>query len=79
RVCVLGHIQRGGVPTPTDRFMASKMGYLAVQAFVQNKISTITSFSQGKIQLTPLKNSLKNKSIYSDFAQLKNMMQVLSI
>lgn len=79
RVCVLGHIQRGGVPTPTDRFMASRMGYLAVQAFLQNKISTITSFSQGKIQLTPLKNSLKNKSIYSDFAQLKNMMEVLSI
>ena len=30
-VCILGHIQRGGNPTPTDRLIASQMGNVAVQ------------------------------------------------
>ena len=31
RVTVLGHIQRGGVPTGRDRVNATKMGYMAVE------------------------------------------------
>src|SRR6201989_2256050 len=30
RVCILGHIQRGGSPTCLDRLIASRMGYHAV-------------------------------------------------
>ncbi|MBG60380.1 MAG: 6-phosphofructokinase [Halobacteriovoraceae bacterium] len=36
KVCVLGHIQRGGSPTPDDRFFASVMGKEAVGALLQN-------------------------------------------
>lgn len=35
RVCILGHIQRGGSPTSNDRFYASIMGVQAVKAFTQ--------------------------------------------
>lgn len=35
-VCILGHIQRGGRPTANDRFMASQMGILAVEAIKRN-------------------------------------------
>src|SRR6187399_570462 len=31
RICVLGHIQRGGSPTCIDRVIASRMGYHAVE------------------------------------------------
>ena len=34
RVCILGHIQRGGTPTARDRVLASRLGYAAVNALV---------------------------------------------
>ena len=35
RATILGHIQRGGVPTPSDRVLASRMGEKAVELLVQ--------------------------------------------
>ena len=37
RVLVLGHLQRGGTPTPEDRRRASQMGYGAVLAIMQGE------------------------------------------
>jgi 6-phosphofructokinase 1 len=34
RICVLGHIQRGGSPTCEDRLVASHMGYYAVESLL---------------------------------------------
>ncbi|HNJ58445.1 MAG TPA: 6-phosphofructokinase, partial [Chitinophagaceae bacterium] len=34
RVCILGHIQRGGSPTCQDRLIASHMGYYAVESLM---------------------------------------------
>ena len=31
RVCKLGHVQRGGAPTPFDRVLATRFGYHAAQ------------------------------------------------
>jgi 6-phosphofructokinase 1 len=37
RVSVLGHIQRGGSPTATDRVLASRLGARAVELLIQGK------------------------------------------
>src|SRR3954470_3631478 len=37
RVCILGHIQRGGSPTCMDRLIASRMGYHAVECLLQGR------------------------------------------
>ena len=37
KVCVLGHIQRGGAPTVKDRKVAALMGYYAVEQLMQGK------------------------------------------
>lgn len=37
RVCILGHIQRGGSPTCMDRLIASRMGYHAVECLMEGK------------------------------------------
>lgn len=47
RVTVLGHIQRGGVPTGRDRINATKMGYLAVEALLAGKNNRIICTNQG--------------------------------
>ena len=47
RVTVLGHIQRGGVPTGRDRVNATKMGYLAVELLLQGKTNRIVCTHEG--------------------------------
>ena len=47
RVTVLGHIQRGGVPTGRDRVNATKMGYLAVELLLQGKTNKIVCSNEG--------------------------------
>src|SRR5207253_7100490 len=37
RVCILGHIQRGGAPSCLDRLLASRMGYHAVNSLIEGK------------------------------------------
>ena len=37
RATILGHIQRGGSPTPTDRVLASRMGAKAVELLMNNQ------------------------------------------
>lgn len=61
-VCILGHIQRGGNPTPTDRLIASQMGQLAVSALLDGETAVATVFLSGKVQLAPLKKSLRKKN-----------------
>jgi len=76
-VCVLGHIQRGGNPTPLDRFMASKMGYLAVMALLEGKTAEVTVYNQGRVHLTSLSNCLTKLTTY-DVANI-DLLKVLSI
>ena len=47
RVTVLGHIQRGGVPTGRDRVNATKMGFLAVELLLQGKTNRIVCTQNG--------------------------------
>lgn len=53
RVCILGHTQRGGSPTKTDRFIASEMGFLAVKSLIENESHQMTAMQEGKIMLAP--------------------------
>lgn len=47
RVTVLGHIQRGGVPTGRDRINATKMGYMAVELLREGKTNRIVCTRDG--------------------------------
>ncbi len=47
RVTVLGHIQRGGVPSGRDRVNATKMGYLAVELLMAGKTNRIVCTHDG--------------------------------
>ena len=47
RVTVLGHIQRGGVPSGRDRVNATKMGYMAVELLLQGRNNRIVCTKDG--------------------------------
>ena len=57
RVCILGHIQRGGTPTARDRILASKLGVAAVEALVSGKDGCMVGEVKGEIAYTPLQHT----------------------
>lgn len=61
-VCILGHVQRGGNPTPTDRLIASQMGHIAVKALINGDKATATIFLAGKVATAPLADCLVKKN-----------------
>lgn len=61
RVCVLGHIQRGGSPTCSDRLVASHMGYYAVESLLLGRNNVMVGVINNKIHYTPLDKAVKEK------------------
>jgi 6-phosphofructokinase 1 len=61
RVCILGHIQRGGSPTCLDRLIASRMGYHAVESLIQGRFNVMVGIVNNKLHYTPLDHAIKAK------------------
>ncbi len=61
RVCVLGHVQRGGSPTAKDRVLASKLGAAAVNALAKDMTGYMVGESKGEIAFTPLRETWEKK------------------
>ncbi|MBT8301767.1 MAG: ATP-dependent 6-phosphofructokinase, partial [Maribacter sp.] len=62
RVCVLGHMQRGGAPSCFDRVLASRMGVKAVESLVEGKTNFMTGIIDNQITLTPISEAIKGKT-----------------
>jgi 6-phosphofructokinase 1 len=63
-VCILGHIQRGGNPSSLDRFLASKMGYLAVKSLKAGNYPIVAGYVSGEVSPVPFKDCLKKRTEY---------------
>src|SRR5215471_11455449 len=61
RVCILGHIQRGGSPSCLDRLIASRMGYHAVECLVEGRHNVFVGIMNNKMHYIPLENAVKTK------------------
>jgi 6-phosphofructokinase 1 len=61
RVCILGHIQRGGSPSCLDRLIASRMGYHAVECFMEGRYNVFVGILNNKMHYIPLENAVKTK------------------
>lgn len=53
-VTVLGRIQRGGVPTPFDRLLASRLGVVAVERLLAGGHGVLLGVVKGAVRATPL-------------------------
>jgi 6-phosphofructokinase 1 len=71
RVCVLGHVQRGGSPTAADRVLATELGVTAVQALIDGIKGKMVGIVGGNITYTPLRDTWeKKKELNPRFRQL---------
>ncbi len=66
RVCILGHIQRGGSPSCLDRLIASRMGYHAIESLVEGRHNVMVGIINNKMHYTPLEKAVKAKQRISD-------------
>lgn len=78
RVCVLGHIQRGGSPTAMDRITASVMGDMAVKALIANKSEKMTAMRDGKYVLSPFPDPKQPSRclLDEDLIKLNNVLAI---
>lgn len=60
RTVVLGHLQRGGRPTPEDRRRAMHMGVAAVNAIDDGKTGLMAGTIDDRSVLTPLSEAIKS-------------------
>ena len=77
RVTILGHIQRGGSPTASDRIIASRMGEAAINALIEGQRNVMIGIQNDEIVYVPYSKAIrKNKPINRD---LLNTIKILSI
>jgi len=58
RYVVLGHVQRGGSPTPFDRMLATRFGTAAVAALADGASATMVALRGGRIERVSLADAL---------------------
>src|ERR1700712_2214558 len=66
RVCILGHIQRGGSPSCFDRLIASRMGYSAVECLMEGKHNVFVGMVNNRMHYIPLNEAVKKKQRISE-------------
>jgi 6-phosphofructokinase 1 len=66
RVCILGHIQRGGSPTCLDRLIASRMGFAAVECLLNGTNNVMVGILNNQLHYTPLDHAIKAKQKISE-------------
>ncbi|MBA2562458.1 MAG: 6-phosphofructokinase [Chitinophagaceae bacterium] len=66
RVCILGHIQRGGAPSCFDRVIASRMGYAAVECLIDGRHNIFVGILNNRMHYIPLTEAVKKKQRISE-------------
>jgi 6-phosphofructokinase 1 len=70
RVTVLGHVQRGGSPTPFDRILATRFGAVALQAASRGEFGVMASLQQNEVVTVPLKEAVGKQRLVPFDSQL---------
>ncbi len=77
RVCILGHVQRGGTPTATDRVLASRLGAGAVEALLNGDTNCMVGIIGKKLVKVPFEAIYNQKKDNS--RELIDLAQILSL
>ncbi|MHB8340199.1 MAG: 6-phosphofructokinase [Mycobacteriales bacterium] len=65
RTTVLGHVQRGGTPSPHDRWLATRFGLHAVDAVAQGRFGTMVALHGTAIELVPIAEATATPKLVS--------------
>ncbi len=74
RVTILGHLQRGGIPTASDRILASRLGYASIEALKEGQRNVMVGIDDDKIVYVPI-----TRAIHQDKPIDRELIDVLSV
>lgn len=77
RVTILGHLQRGGSPSASDRILASRMGAAAIDALLDDQRNVMIGVQNDEIVYVPFSKAIKNDKPIN--RELLNTLRILSI
>ncbi len=63
RMTILGHVQRGGVPTAFDRVLATRFGVAALDAVAAQRFGAMVSLQGTQIVEVPLQDALREPKL----------------
>lgn len=76
RVCILGHIQRGGTPSAHDRVLASRLGAAAVKVLLEGHNEIMVGIVNNALKITPLRVAVsKKKSLDYALVELAKILR----
>jgi len=79
RVTVLGHLQRGGVPTGYDRILASQFGVKAFDMVLEGKFGEMVAYRHPKVISVPLKEAISQYNYVSQDSDMIKTARGLGI
>lgn len=75
RVTIIGHIQRGGAPSSMDRFIASRMGYHAVECLLEGRNNVMVGIVNNKMHYTPISETItKRQKLNEDWMKIVKIL-----
>lgn len=75
RISILGHMQRGGMPTAVDRILASCMGKAAIDHIVENKNNAMMAGFDIKIRPIPMQEIIRgNKTLELNLFEIARIL-----
>jgi ATP-dependent phosphofructokinase / diphosphate-dependent phosphofructokinase len=79
RVTVLGHLQRGGSPTPFDRALATRFGSTAVHFTAEKNFGTMVALQCNQIVPVPIVDAVKEPKTVPPDGELVRIAKSLGI
>jgi 6-phosphofructokinase 1 len=76
RVVVLGHIQRGGVPTAQDRILATRLGAEAVELLINKESGKAVGVVSDEINVVDFEFAVQKKTLPAD--RIYKLMKMLT-
>ncbi|MBQ6658609.1 MAG: 6-phosphofructokinase, partial [Prevotella sp.] len=73
RVSILGHLQRGGVPSARDRILASRTGVGAIEAIKQGQRNVMVGVRNNEVVLVPFTECIRTDKPFD-----KRLIKVLN-
>ena len=77
RVTIIGHIQRGGSPTASDRLLGSQIGIAAVEGLINGMRNVMAGIVDKKLVYTPFYDTINKKKLLSQ--SFMRMVEILSV
>ncbi len=76
RYVVLGHVQRGGTPSGTDRILSTRLGAAAVDLLLNGIYGKAVGVLQDQINVIDLKDATRR--VHADMEQRYDLLKILT-